>query len=36
MKSSLAPRHGRLYQRMAVDAATLLIPGPAAAAGSRP
>jgi hypothetical protein len=51
MTSSLAPRHGRLYQRMGADAAALspppgpvssqlpgdgLIPGPAAASGSRP
>ncbi len=33
MKSSLAPRHGRLYRRMAADAAALRPPpGPASAA----
>jgi hypothetical protein len=37
MNSFRASRHGRLYRRMAADAAALrLSPGPAAASGSRP
>ena len=37
MTSSLAARHGRLYQRMAADAATLKPrPGPASAVTPSP